>query len=298
MMDLNDYALFAVLVEEQSLAAAGRRLGLPRSTVSRRLSTLETRLGVALIRRSTRSFGVTDVGQEFYHHCRAMLTEAEAATALIARQKSEPQGMIRVACPSSMIQYQLAPMVAGFMAQYPKTTVVLESTHRQVDILREGFDLAIRVRFDPPDDSGLTLRRFGSDAQHLVCAPSCLPLGPLAAPAALKDQPSLAWNPDRTRHHWDLIGPDGKEQQIIHQPRLITQDMAALMSGALAGIGVVQLPGAVVRPLLKTAELVEVLPGWRPRSGMIHAVYPSRRGQLPILRSFLNACATHFESHS
>lgn len=296
MMDLNDYALFAVLVEEQSLAAAGRRLGLPRSTVSRRLSTLETRLGVALIRRSTRSFSVTDVGQDFYQHCRAMLTEAESATALIARQKSEPQGMIRVACPSSMIQYQLAPMVAGFMLRYPKTTVVLESTHRQVDVLREGFDLAIRVRFDPPDDSGLTLRRFGSDEQHLICAPSCLRDGPLYDPAALAALPSLSWNPGRTRHHWDLIGPDGKEVQITHQPRLITQDMAALMNAALAGIGIVQLPGAVVRPLLKTAELVEVMPGWRPRSGMIHAIFPSRRGQLPILRSFLNACAAHFES--
>ncbi len=294
MMDLNDYALFAVLVEEQSLAAAGRRLGLPRSTISRRLTTLETRLGVALIRRSTRSFSVTDLGQEFYHYCRAMLTEAEAATELIARQKSEPQGVIRVACPSSMIQFQLAPMVAGFMAQHPKATVVLESTHRQVDVLREGFDLAIRVRFDPLEDSGLTLRRFGSDEQHLVCAPSCLPDGPLDSPDALQGLPSLSWNPDQTRHHWDLIGPDGSKQQIIHHPRLITQDMAALLGAALAGIGIVQLPGAVAAPLLKTAELLEVLPQWRPRSGVVHAIYPSRRGQLPIVRAFLDACAAHF----
>ncbi len=294
MMDLNDYALFAVLVEVQSLAAAGRRLGLPRSTISRRLTTLETRLGVALIRRSTRSFSVNDVGQEFYHYCRAMLTEAEAATELIARQKSEPQGVIRVACPSSMIQFQLAPMVADFMAQHPKATVVLESTHRQVDVLREGFDLAIRVRFDPLVDSGLTLRRFGSDEQHLVCAPSCLRDGPLDSPDALEGLPSLSWNPDQTRHHWDLIGPDGSKRQIYHHPRLITQDMAALLSAALAGIGIVQLPGAVAAPLLKTAELLEVLPRWRPRSGVVHAVYPSRRGQLPIVRKFLDACAAHF----
>lgn len=294
MMDLNDYALFAVLVEEQSLAAAGRRLGLPRSTISRRLTTLETRLGVALIRRSTRSFSVNDVGQEFYHYCRAMLTEAEAATELIARQKAEPQGVIRVACPSSMIQFQLAPMVADFMAQHPKATVVLESTHRQVDVLREGFDLAIRVRFDPLVDSGLTLRRFGSDEQHLVCAPSCLRDGPLDSPDALEGLPSLSWNPDQTRHHWDLIGPDGSKRQIYHHPRLITQDMAALLSAALAGIGIVQLPGAVAAPLLKTAELLEVLPRWRPRSGVVHAVYPSRRGQLPIVRKFLDACAAHF----
>lgn len=298
MIDLNDYALFAVLVEEQGLAAAGRRLGLPRSTISRRLSTLEARLGVALIRRSTRSFSVTDIGQEFYHYCRAMLSEAEAATELIERQKSEPQGIIRVACPSSMIQFQLAPMVANFMTQYPRATVILESTHRRVDVLREGFDLAIRVRFDPLEDSGLTLRRFGSDEQHLVCAPSCLQKRKLHEPGDLSDLPSLSWSPDQTRHYWDLIGPDGGELRQQHHPRLITQDMAALLSAALAGIGIVQLPGVVVRPLLKTSELIEVLPGWRPRSGVIHAIYPSRRGQLPIIRKFLDACAAHFEQRS
>lgn len=294
MMDLNDYGLFAVLVEEQSLAAAGRRLGLPRSTISRRLSTLEARLGVALIRRSTRSFSVTDVGQEFYHYCRAMLSEAEAATELIERQKSEPQGVIRVACPSSMIQFQLAPMVARFMIRYPKATVILESTHRRVDVLREGFDLAIRVRFNPLDDSGLTLRRFGSDQQHLVCAPVLLPQGPLTDPEALAGLPSLSWNPDQTRHYWELEGPNGMQLQHPHQPRLITQDMSALLSAALAGVGVVQLPGAVAGPLLKAAQLREVVPGWRPRSGIIHAVYPTRRGLLPIVRKFMDACADHF----
>lgn len=294
MMDLNDFALFAVLVEEGGLSAAGRKLGLPRSTVSRRLGTLETRLGVALIRRSTRSFSVTDVGQELYQHCRAMLTQAEAASDLIARQKSEPQGVIRVACPPSMIQFQLAPVVSAFMVRYPKATVILESTNRRVDVLREGFDLAIRVRFDPLEDSGLTLRRLGDDMQHLVCAPQCLADGPLDSPAALEGMPSLSWHPERIRHHWDLRGPQDREVQIAHQPRLITQDMAALLHAALAGVGIVQLPSAVVQPLLKTAELVEVLPGWRPRAGLIHAVHPARRGILPITRSFLDACATHF----
>ncbi|MFC0278502.1 LysR substrate-binding domain-containing protein [Falsigemmobacter intermedius] len=294
MMDLNDFALFAVLVEEQGLAAAGRRLGLPRSTVSRRLSTLEARLGVALVRRSTRSFSVTDLGQDFYQYCRAMLSQAEAASDLIEQQKSEPQGVIRVACPSSMIQFQLAPMVADFMTRYPKAVVILESTHRRVDVLREGFDLAIRVRFEPIEDSGLTLRRFGSDEQHLVCAPGCLPQGPLRGPEALSGLPSLSWNPDQTRHFWTLSGPEGQEVQHQHHPRLITQDMAALLSSALAGVGIVQLPRAVAEPLLKSGRLVEALPGWKPRSGIIHALYPNRRGLLPVTRKFLEACAAHF----
>lgn len=290
--DLNDFRLFVVVVEEMGLSAAGRRLGLPRSNVSRRLAQLEADLGVRLVQRSTRSFSVTETGQLFYLHCRAMLSEAEAATEAVLRQIEQPQGLIRVACPSSMIQYQLAEVVTDFMQLFPQVTIVLESTNRQVDVLREGFDLAIRVRFAPLEDSDLVVRRFGTDDQHLVCAPSCLATGPLAGVDSLTGLPSLSWNPDRSYHHWDLIGPEGQSRRIPHQPRLMTQDMAALVTAALSGLGLVQLPGAVAQPLLSTAELLEVLPGWRPASGIIHAVFPSRRGMLPAVRSFLDFCAS------
>ncbi|MEG1452475.1 LysR substrate-binding domain-containing protein [Brevundimonas sp.] len=294
MHDLNDFRLFAYIVEEQGLSAAGRKLGLPRSHISRRLAELEADLGVRLIHRSTRSFSVTDIGQEFYLHCRAMLSEAEAAADVISRQKSEPQGVIRIACPSSLIQYQAARIVSDFMRLYPKVTIILESTNRRVDVLREGFDLAIRVRFPPLEDSDLIVRRFANDDQHLVCAPSCLEQGPARNLEELAALPSLSWNPDQTSHFWDLVSPDGPTHRVHHTPRLLTQDMSALLDAAVAGIGVVQLPGVVARPRLKTAELVEVLPGWRPLSGMIHAVFPTRRGMLPAVRAFLDFCDTRF----
>lgn len=294
MHDLNDFRLFAYIVEEQGLSAAGRKLGLPRSHVSRRLAELEADLGVRLIHRSTRSFSVTDIGQEFYLHCRAMLSEAEAAADVISRQKSEPQGVIRIACPSSLIQYQAARIVSDFMRLYPKVTIILESTNRRVDVLREGFDLAIRVRFPPLEDSDLIVRRFANDDQHLVCSPACLAQGPARTLEELAALPSLSWNPDQTSHFWDLVSPDGQTHRVHHTPRLLTQDMAALLDAAVAGIGVARLPGVVARPRLKTAELVEVLPGWRPLSGMIHAVFPTRRGMLPAVRAFLDFCDTRF----
>lgn len=292
-MDLNDYALFAILVEEGSLAGAGRKLCLPRSTISRRLAALEADLGVQLIRRSTRSFSVSDLGQEFYLHCRAMLAEAEAGRDLILRQSAEPQGRIRVACPSSLLQYQLAPVVAAFLRDYPKAVVLLESTNRAVDLLREGFDIAIRVRFEPLEESGLMLRRFGSEDQHLVCAPSCLESALPQDPEALTGLPSLSWHPEAASHYWDLIGPGGEMRRHYHHPRFATQDMAALLAAALAGVGVVQLPGAIVRPHLASGALVELLPQWRPKSGVAHAIYPSRRGLLPVVRKFLDYCAAH-----
>lgn len=292
--DLNDFRLFAYVVEEKGLSAAGRRLGLPRSSISRRLADLEARLGVRLIQRSTRSFSVTDVGQTFYAHCRAMLTEAEAAADAVALQTNEPQGVIRIACPSSMIQYQLAHIVADFMIQYPKVSVILESTNRRVDVLREGFDLAIRVRFPPLEDSDLIVRQFGTDDQHLVCAPSCLPQGHLSHPGQLTGLPSLSWDPEQSNHYWELCGPDGQHHRQFHQPRLMTQDMSALLDATLKGVGIARLPSVVALPRLRTAELVEVLPGWHPLSGIIHAVFPTRRSMMPAVRAFLDFCDGRF----
>lgn len=180
------------------------------------------------------------------------------------------------------------------MSQHPKVTVILESTHRRVDVLREGFDLAIRVRFPPLEDSDLIVRRFADDDQHLVCAPSCLTDGPLTHPKQLADLPSLSWDTDQTRHHWDLIGPQGQAHRQFHHPRLMTQDMSALLHATLKGVGIARLPGVVARPRLKTAELVEVLPGWQPLSGIIHAVFPTRRGMLPSVRAFLDFCDGRF----
>lgn len=294
MHDLNDFRLFVYVVDEKGFAAAARRLGVPRSQVSRRVQMLEDDLGLRLVQRTPHSFTVTEIGREFYLHCRAMLIEAEAASEVILRQSAEPQGVIRVACPSSMIHFQLAPMVADFMALYPKVTVLLESTNRRVDVLREGFDLAVRVRFPPLEDSELIVRQFGSDRQHLVCAPDCLGGARPQTPADLNAYPSLSWNPDQTAHAWDLIGPNGEETRLPHHPRLLTQDMAALLSATRKGIGICQLPGAVVAPLLADGSLIEALPGWSPRSGIIHAVFPTRRGMLPAIRAFLDHLAQKF----
>lgn len=294
MHDLNDFRLFVYVVDEKGFAAAARRLGVPRSQVSRRVQMLEDDLGLRLVQRTPHSFTVTELGREFYLHCRAMLIEAEAASEVILRQRAEPQGLIRVACPSSMIHFQLAPMVAEFMALHPKVNVLLESTNRRVDVLREGYDLAIRVRFPPLEDSELIVRQFGSDRQHLVCAPSCLAQSRPQTPQDLETHPSLSWNPDQSLHQWDLIGPKAEETRVTHHPRLLSQDMAALLAAARAGIGICQLPGAVVAPLLADGTLIEALPGWYPRSGIIHAVFPTRRGMLPSVRAFLDHLAQKF----
>ncbi len=297
MYDLNDFRLFAFVVDEGGFAAAGRRLGLTRSFVSRRIQLLEDALGMRLLQRSTRNFQVSELGQQFYQHCLSMIAEAEAAAAVIEIQRSEPVGTLRISCPSSLIQYQIAGMAARYMRKYPKVTIILESTSRRVDVLREGFDMAIRMRFPPLEDSDLIVRRFETDEQYLVASPGCVQdahAEGLREPEHLARLPSLSWNPDDTSHLWDLVGPEGRHARISFQPRLLTQDMAALVEATLAGLGVTQLPAAVARPHLKTGRLVEILPGWRPRSGVVHAAFPSRRGRSPTVLTFLDFLEAEF----
>jgi DNA-binding transcriptional LysR family regulator len=300
MQDLNDLRLFVDVVEQTGFSAAARKLGMPRSRLSRRIGLLEENLGVRLVQRSTRSFAITEIGQEFYRHCLAMVVEAEAAEEAIQRVRAEPQGVVRVSCPSSLIYVEVGNMIARFMAKYPKVEVHLESTNRRVDVIREGFDLAIRARFPPLDDSDLVIRKFADSAQRLVASPALLEYGlsrPLA-PADLEAMPSLALGPAHTAHEWRLAGPGGAIAAIPHQPRLVTEDMVALRLAALGGIGVCQFPTLMVREDLKAGRLVDILPEWAPRAGIIHAAFPSRRGLLPSVRTLMDFLVAEYAALS
>ena len=243
MQDLNDLRFFAEVVDQNGFAAAARKLGMPRSRLSRRIGLLEDRLGIKLIHRSTRRFTVTEIGREYYRHCVAMMVEAEAAQETIDRMRTEPQGVVRVSCPSSLIYFEIGEMIVRFMEQYPKVEVLLESTNRRVDVIQEGFDLAIRVRFPPLEDSDLVIRKLADSPQCLVASPSVSKAfsRPLV-PADLTSLPSLGLNPSGLEHEWQLDGPDGATATIPHRPRFATEDMMALRLAALRGIGVCQFP--------------------------------------------------------
>jgi DNA-binding transcriptional LysR family regulator len=295
MQDLNDLRFFAEVVEQNGFAAAARKLGMPRSRLSRRIGLLEDRLGVRLVQRSTRRFAVTEIGREYYRHCVAMMAEADAAQEAIDRMRSEPQGTVRVSCPSSVIDYQVGAMIARFMEQCPKVDVLLESTNRQVDVIREGFDLAIRVRFPPLEDSDLVIRKLADSPQRLAASPSVVAAftRPLV-PADLSTLPSLACDPIKQDHEWRLDGPEGAVSTIRHRPRFVTEEMTALRLAALRGVGVCQFPTFVIEEDLRTGRLIDLLPDWSPKAGIIHAAFPSRRGVLPSVRTLLEFLAQEY----
>lgn len=295
MQDLNDLQYFARVVEFGGFAPAGRALGVPKSKLSRRVALLEERLGVRLLLRSTRRFSVTEAGEAYYAHCRAMLVEAEAAEEAIALRRSEPRGTVRVTCPVALLDARVGAMVAEFMVAHPRLAVQLEATNRRVDVVAEGIDLAIRVRPPPLDDADLVLRVLAERRQCLVASPALLAArGTPAVPADLGSLPSLALGTPQGEHAWHLHGPEGAEALIRHQPRLVTRGMTMLRIAALAGVGVVQLPRMMMRAELASGALVPCLPQWAPRPEIVHVVLASRRGQLPAVRALLDFLAARF----
>lgn len=296
MKDLNDLYYYVQVVDHGGFAPAGRALGMPKSKLSRRIAQLEERLGTRLIQRSTRRFAVTETGQTYYCHCKAMLVEADAADEAIALTHAEPRGIVRMTCPVALLDARIADMLAAFMAAYPRVEIHLEETNRRVDVVGEGIDVAIRVRPPPLEDSDLVMRMLAERGQCLVACPQLLTGGIPQVPADLAGLPSMDLGLPQHEHVWHLIGPDGTQAAIRHRPRLVTRGMLALRAAALAGVGVVQLPSMMVREQIARGELVHVIPGWAPRREIIHAVFASRRGLLPAVRALLDFLAERFEA--
>ena len=295
--DLNDLAYFAYVADHGGFAAAERATGIPKSRLSRRVAALEQRLGVRLIQRSTRRFAVTDIGQRTLQHARAMLHEAASAEALAGDQRAEPRGTVVLACPPALLQGAVGAMLARFLNAWPRVNLRVQASNRNVDVWQDGVDLAVRVR-----EPGAALaqeeivRPLALSPHVLVAAPRLFTAAaPPASPAALAALPTLGLgnSPDETV--WRLSGPGGAQADVPLAPRLVVDDMSALLCAALAGVGCAALPRLLAHAPLASGELIELLPGWAPPHGLVQAAYASRQGQRPAVRQLLTTLAEGFD---
>ncbi len=294
--DLNDLVYFAHVVDHRGFAPAARALGVPKSKLSRRIAQLEERLGVRLLQRSTRRFSVTEVGESYYRHCKAIIVEAQAAQESIAQVTGEPRGIVRLSCPIALLHARVAAMLVEFMAANPHVEIHLHATNRRVDLVAEAIDIAIRARTPPLEDSSLVMRELAQRDWYLVASPSlCARYPEPAVPADLDKLPSLGDRSLDREHHWHLVGPDGATATIAHRPRLVTDDMFSLRAAAVAGLGVVQLPAMILGDELRKGSLLRVLPQWCSKGAVVHVVFPSRRGLLPAVRALIDFLARKFE---
>ena len=296
--DLNNLYFFARVVDFGSYTAAAEALGIQTSKLSRRVGALERELGVRLLNRTTRKLSLTEAGKTFHRHCVALISEAAAAKDAINQTLSSPQGLVRVSCPTGLLQGGVADILGRYLIAHPQVRIVLDATNRRVDVVEEGVDIAIRVRLPPLEDSDLAMRSFGPSEVILVGSPALLAAH--GQPQVLKDlerMPTLSMGTLGIEHPWRFIDGDSKPVELIHTPCLSTDDLYTLRRAALGGVGVACLPAMLVADDLSSGALVRLLPSLSSRSGVVHAVFPSRRGMVPAVRSLLDFLSEGFAAN-
>jgi DNA-binding transcriptional LysR family regulator len=296
MMDLNDMLYFTEVVERGGFAAAGRALGIPKSRLSRRVADLEAQLGVRLLQRTTRKLSLTEVGEQYLRHCLAMREAAQAAAQVAAQVQTEPRGTIRVTCPVTLAQSGVGLLVPLFMRENPQVRVEMQVTNRVVDLVEEGVDIALRVRPTLEASGSLVIKQLGQTRTLLVASPDLLMREPApVTPHDLSRFETVAMSASDSRTTWRLLGPDEAEFLFVHRPRYVADDLLTLKFSALMGTGICILPDYMCREEVQSGRLVLLLPEWAPPQGVVHAVFPSRRGLVPAVRRLLDFLGEHLK---
>lgn len=292
MQDLNDLFHFVAVVDHGGFAPAARALNLPKSSLSRRVTRLEERLGVRLIERSTRRFVVTEVGHEFHRHAQAALVEAQAAEDVALQVVGEPRGVVRVSVPITVAQGIMAEVMPAFLARFPKVKVQMTVTNRRIDLIEEGIDVAFRVRGELDGDQALMVRILGYERTLLVASPDFLKTHAAPqTPADLEGLPTLSNIEQAGRQLWRFTRGDGEQVVVEHDPVLRAGEFNVLLHAAMAGVGIAHLPEIACAHSLRTGRLVALMPEWAPADGIFHLVFTSRRGQLPAVSAFIDFMA-------
>ncbi len=297
MLDLNAFFFFVQVVDRRGFSAAGRKLRIPKSTLSHRMQKLERSLGVRLLNRTSRQFGMTEAGSEFYRHAVSMLQQAEQAERAMRQRLAEPVGTVRFTAGVATAQFAMREMVADFLIRYPKINVVEHATDQAIDIIGENFDVAIRAHSLPLPDSTLVQRPLAPAPWFLFAGSAYVNAhGSPQTPQDLAKHPSLFMMRSGVAPAWRLRhSSDPKEEVVVHlTPRLLSDEMVGLKQAAIAGLGIVALPAYVCRDEVRSGALRRVLPTWVAGDSMLTALIPYRQGLLPCVREFIAHLAAEF----
>ena len=280
-MVLEGIDVFVRVVQAVSFAAAARLLGMPTTTVSARIARLEEKLGVTLIQRSTRRMHVTEAGESYFSHCVEALAALEAGESRLAAAGSEPSGLLRVTAPADIANSVLPPLCEKFLATYPKVDLDLVVTNRQVDLIAEGVDLALRA--GPMRDSTMLSRRFASGVLGLWATKDYLDRrGRPQTPDDLADHDIIGFS--RMPESFRLVS--GKASfMLTHHTRLRADDMQTITTFTLRGAGIGLLPD--FNAVTPEAGLEQVLPEFTTEQASVYFVYPAQRFLTVNVRAFM-----------
>ena len=247
-----------------------------------------------LLHRTSRHCSLTEIGQAYYNRCLAMRVEAEGAAEIIERNRSEPRGLVRISCPTTLLNSWVGPMLTRYMLKYPQVELFIESTNRRVDLLHEGFDIALRVRFPPLENTDMVMKVLSNSTQCLVGQPQYLEQLPKSFdPQLLSTLPSLHWGSAQREYQWELFRGEDSSRSIVipHKPRMVTDDLFALRHFVVAGVGIAK-GGRARGPGGGAAGGTD--PGLAPALWHRACHIPSRRGLLPSVRALIDHLAEEF----
>lgn len=290
-IDLNDYYYFVHVVEKGGFTRASESLGIPKSRLSRHIVQLEERLDTILIQRTTRQSKITELGEVFYQRARAAVDQIELAEAEVKRRKNTLSGQVTLSCSIGVAQFALKELIARFMTDNPRVTVLQQVTNQNIDLVASGVDMSIRGHAELLPDSTLIQRLLAVVEWNLFSSPE-YPLNEIATPADLINHQtlSLGWQAHESR--WRLEHTSGAKENIQTVPRLKSDDMATLKEAAGGGLGIVALPAYTCRDELASGKLIRVLPEWHAGQTKLSLMMPRRSGfAAPVvaLQEFLQA---------
>jgi LysR family transcriptional regulator, regulator for bpeEF and oprC len=286
VLDFGDLVVFTRVVEVQSLTRAGQLLGMPKSTVSRRISRLETHLGAQLLMRNSRAVTVTPDGALFFEYCLRSLGVLRDGERALQSQQRQPQGMVRLAMPHALGQTLLAPMLGDFLDLYPDLRVITVLAEDATRLVREGFDLAICP--GPLADSGLFAVRLGSSECGAFGAPAYFERkGMPQTHAELTRFDLLALGDVERNHRW-LLNDGRHDMAVSFTPRLACNDLMLLREAVLAGLGIANLPAFLCKQDLAEGRMIEILPGWRTEDITFYAVFADPKAVPARVRALID----------
>ncbi len=293
MEHLEGLPVFVRTVREGSFSAAARALDLTPSAVSKQIGRLEDRLAVRLFNRTTRRLSLTEEGAAFYERASRILADLEDAAAAVSSLRQDPRGRLRVTMPTGFGVIHLLPALPDFLARYPSLTLELDLNDRFVNMIEEGFDVAMRI--GELQDSSLIGRRLAANRRVIAAAPGYLADHPAPSdPAALQDHNCLVYTYRAQRHDWHLVDEQGRESMITVNGNLELNNPMMLRAAALAGIGVVLLPLWLIGPDLKAGRLQRILPDYHWPDSAIQVVYPPGRHLSARVRCFVDFLVERF----
>lgn len=286
MGKLSDIEVFVQVVDSGSFTAAAERLELSKSVISKYVTRLEEQLGARLLNRTTRRLGLTEAGRILYQRSQRGLEEIAAAEMEVSQLQQEPRGRLRINVPMSFGILHIAPLLKDFRDKYPEVSVDMHLEDRQIDLVEEGYDLAVRIAELP--DSSLVARRLGP-CRHILCAsPAYLEEnGTPRTPDDLTSHSILTYGYHDTPREWRLLSPDNRYVSVTVNSALHMNNSLALREAILNDAGIVLIPTFVVGPDIQAGHLQAVLSNYRTQEFSIYAVYPQRRFLMPRVQAFV-----------